>query len=249
MTAPDTSLRARSTQIEADVFCASCGYNLHGQKIWLDERLGFLVCQCPECGRYHPAANGSSANSIWLSRFATGMLIVWIIAIIALSIIFGFIFAGFQAGFASFTQLNNFDGKYAFVIASDKDIAGQAWVIFFGALFGFLAGVLLPIFLWHWSRKWYWLGILVPTIAAAILTPTYLYSDVYHSIIGWIISRIWTLAGIEVFFLLLGTFVGRPIARAIIRAIVPPRPRQLLNFLWLIDGQQPPSPGQPWQNA
>ena len=37
-----------------------------------------------------------------------------------------------------------------------------------------------------------------------------------------------------------GIYLGRPFARAIVSALLPPRVRQFLAFLWLADGKQPP---------
>lgn len=74
--APTIRPLARHPQLETDQFC-DCGYNLHGQVVSRDERLGFMVCRCPECGAFHPAGHGTAARSQWLSRLAVGMLIVW----------------------------------------------------------------------------------------------------------------------------------------------------------------------------
>ena len=67
---------ARHHVIEADQFC-TCGYNLHGQRVDRDERLGFEVVRCPECGRFHPAGHGSTAMRPWLARLAALMLVLW----------------------------------------------------------------------------------------------------------------------------------------------------------------------------
>lgn len=80
--------------IEVDTFCMGCHYNLHGQVVSIDERLGFPVCRCPECGKFHPAGTGVTASAIWVRRFATLLLFVWIAIVLAAVIGIGGIAAG-----------------------------------------------------------------------------------------------------------------------------------------------------------
>jgi hypothetical protein len=40
-----------------------------------------------------------------------------------------------------------------------------------------------------------------------------------------------------------GLLLGRPVARALLRILVPPKPRQHLAFLWTIDGKRLPAEG------
>lgn len=63
--------------IETDSFCAGCGFNLHSQKVWLDERLGLAVCRCPECGKHAVAGMKTTATSQWLRRLALVGSIAW----------------------------------------------------------------------------------------------------------------------------------------------------------------------------
>ena len=74
---PTASLSDDLGVIEGDQFC-TCGYNLHGQRVQRDERLGFAVVRCAECGAFHPAGHGSTATRAWLRRLAGILLVVWI---------------------------------------------------------------------------------------------------------------------------------------------------------------------------
>lgn len=65
--------------IETDAFCDGCGFNLHTQKVWRDDRLGLAVCRCPECGRHHAAGTRTTAGNAWLRRAALAGLIAWLI--------------------------------------------------------------------------------------------------------------------------------------------------------------------------
>lgn len=71
--------------IETDVFCGKCGFNLHTQKVWRDERLGIPICRCPECGAIDAAGRNTASSSLWLKRLALVGMILW------LAIVLGFI--------------------------------------------------------------------------------------------------------------------------------------------------------------
>jgi len=45
-TLPPPLRHQRFPQLETDLFCQTCGYNLHGQPVSRDERLGILICRC-----------------------------------------------------------------------------------------------------------------------------------------------------------------------------------------------------------
>lgn len=86
------TLLSRHVQLETDHFC-DCGYNLHGQRVTRDERLDFMVVRCPECGRFHPAGHGVAARSLWLGRFATFMLVAWLLGLVTFFLAAGFALA------------------------------------------------------------------------------------------------------------------------------------------------------------
>lgn len=83
--------------IETDAFCERCGFNLRSRPVWRDERLGLLVCQCPECGGYQSATGRATALTPWLHRLALLAAIVWVgLSIAYAAALFGSLF-GLQA--------------------------------------------------------------------------------------------------------------------------------------------------------
>lgn len=72
----------RAAHLETDVFCERCGYNLHGQPVERDPRLGLMVCRCPECGGWHAAGRGITSASLWLARLATLVLFLWVLIVL-----------------------------------------------------------------------------------------------------------------------------------------------------------------------
>ena len=64
--------------VETDCYCQGCGYNLRTQAVRRDPRTQLLIARCPECQRYHPAAQATTVGRLWLQRLATLLLFVWI---------------------------------------------------------------------------------------------------------------------------------------------------------------------------
>jgi hypothetical protein len=111
-----------------------------------------------------------------------------------------------------------------------------------GVLAGFVVGLLMVTFLWHWPRRRYALGALLPFLSALFTSCMFSFNSEYRHIRGWSVSRGMLVAGMEMFGMLLAIPIGRSISRGLIRVVVPPRPRQLLAFLWRVDGKdKPPS--------
>ena len=106
---------ARYTQLETDLFCENCGYNLHGQPVNRDERLGILLCRCPECGRFHPAGYRTTATSVWLSRFAAALLGFWLLVVIATVVIAAIVFG-------AITMLHFDMFTYGVQVVNDREV-------------------------------------------------------------------------------------------------------------------------------
>ena len=105
---------------------------------------------------------------------------------------------------------------------------------------GFVGGVLLVVFFWHWSKRRYPLVMLLPFAVAAVVLAVTLMEDEYEFIRGWAISRALMHAALQAAFMYAGIKLGRPIARGLLRMFIPPRPRQVFAFLWRADGKTPP---------
>ncbi len=236
-----------------------------------------MVCRCPECGRFHSAGHRTTATSVWLGRFAGGLLLLWVLIIAS-----AFLLAGITFGAIQFTHIDLYtymitigpDGRRVmwsqnaagstYVYEDDKTPAvvsrsvytlvpptdpryrfNRGWedLILINLLSigsGFAAGVLLVVILWHWQKRRYGWVLAVPLIASAcVLGTIYLFSD-YDFIRGWATRRVLYHAALQCASISLGILLGRPIARAVVRIFIPPRPRQYLAFLWRADGKPMP---------
>ena len=253
----------RHGQIEVDAFCSGCGYNLHGQIVSLDERLGFPICRCPECSRYHPAGAAVTSNSVWLRRFAASLLVVWVLVVLLVCFLLGLAMFGLQTAsvedFLWITavapdgrpaipnpQANN--GNWGYVIVGTNTVVANprfirttqpppnedprniadnhdlAMINVGSILLGFIAGMLLVTFLWHWRRRRYIFGILLPMIAAGFLIAIYCLNDQYETSWAWCVRRLLMTMTIQIAGVLLGIFLGRKVSRTIAQMVIPPRP-------------------------
>lgn len=100
--------------IETDAFCEGCGFNLHSQKVWRDERLGIAVCRCPECGRHAFAGGKTSVLTVWLQRLALLGTLAWgALALMLVLGTFGYAFGIHAAADEGLTyrRLETVDGR------------------------------------------------------------------------------------------------------------------------------------------
>jgi hypothetical protein len=271
---PPVSPLERRGVIEIDAFCTGCFYNLHGQVVAIDERLGIPVCRCPECGKYHPAGTGVTAAGVWVRRFASILLFAWIVAVIGSLIAV----AGAMAGLDAASIGPYIHGYWAAPTGQPVDWSGAGSVIqgtttivknpvyvtelypwtsdstqpgpgligmsllsSASVVLGLIAGTLCVTLLWHWPRPRYFFAVIVSLIPAALVSIPFATSVEYLHLRTQCLERIGTQAALQCLGILLGVIFGRAISRGVIRSIVPPKPRQALAFLWLVDGKPPPA--------
>lgn len=248
-------------QVQTDTFCHSCGYNLHTRPVTRDERLGILICQCPECGRYSAAGQTTTAARAWLNRLATILLTGWVFFLLILfglcSLFLGIVAYGHtmeMVGFRQYTtspyrgvptnRYGYYRLRYEIRQIPPGDVDGQtrhewtqAWLTFFAVLLGLITGVLFASFLWHlreWSKS---LAFLPPLVSCAVVAILWIGNPMTEDIRGWGVMQIGESFLIELIAVGVGLALGRRIARGIVRVLVPPKARQHLAFLWITDGK------------
>jgi hypothetical protein len=129
------------------------------------------------------------------------------------------------------------------------DCEWYEWVVVLASFaLGWGLGVLFSLAGWHWRVGW---------ILAAVPAPLAALPFTY---IGWIHSHsdgygygpvltaserwaFWVAAAhgpVQSSGVLVGLLAGRPVARTVLRVLLPPRPRMHFDFLWFVDGLLPP---------
>ena len=243
--------------LQTDTFCETCGYNLHTQAVIRDKRLGILICRCPECGKWAAAGQGTSAGRVWLNRFGTSLLLIWVMFLMGL-----FSLTTFFLGTLSYGHLSTYiyrewkqvhDPRWPNSMRSveyytlhptaqaDPDDVQNRWTpaILMAStamvLACFLGGA-NSVFLWHirgWRRL---LPLLMPVLAWSGTLMIWITDPASESLHGWGVVRVSTYLMLEWVAMLTGLIGGRMIARGILHLFVPPKLRQHLAFLWTIDG-------------
>jgi hypothetical protein len=153
--------------IQTDAFCESCGYNLNTQAVTKDERLGILICRCPECGRFSAAGKSTSARQPWLNRFGVALLIVWIgfliwafgmLALFQGMIAYGHAFAAVQYPNMTPTTQPTFPGPAWVYVLRDppeneeearRRVIQEVMSAVGCVVLGMIAGGIVSICMWH----------------------------------------------------------------------------------------------------
>lgn len=244
--------------VQTDTFCETCGYNLLTQAVMRDARLGILVCRCPECGRYHAAGKISSAARVWLNRLGTSLLFAWVVFLLLsfglCALFFGMLAYGHTVGLTqvhTFTEPNpHFYGQSRYVARYDvykpspddpeTDARRSQDLMMFTIVTGclsLLTGGAFSTFCWH-LRGWRRYLIFFPALlGCGIDVALWVNDPMTEWVRHWGVRQIgywllFELAGITV-----GIFIGRPVARGVLRILLPARVRQHLAFLWITDGK------------
>jgi len=105
---------------------------------------------------------------------------------------------------------------------------------------GFVLAMLAAVVLYHW-RRW---GYLIPVVAISVgagLLVWGIWRNEQPHLLDWANPHILAHAAAHLAGGLAGILLGRPLARLIATLVLPPRVRQVLAFLWLVDGKEPPA--------
>ena len=226
--------------VQVDAFCAHCSYNLFSQVVSRDQRLGILVCRCPECGRFSAAGNMTTASQRLAQRLATGGLVVYIGFLLGVLALASGILLATQGTYLDDRFRNEFERTdHRQDVATWPELVGAA--ITASALGGVLA-----TFCWHWRRGWRYIAAIVPVplgiLAWRLWTAQGYFVAQKPALMSWGIGALGLIVGLQIAGIIAGEALGRPIARIGLQLLLPARLRQYLGFLWFVDGKMPPSP-------
>jgi hypothetical protein len=219
-----------TASVETDRYCDGCGYNLRLQPVRRDPRTKIPMARCPECGMFHAAGEGTTAGKLWLYRASRILLLLWVVVGWSSAGLIVMIQAGISYSAAEMIGLTFHERNVRMII-----LAATA-----SLLLGLVAAMICRVAFVHW--KWWSFvlaSLLWPTLAAFSVW-FYMGLDTSPRHVNALICVI-GLAGVQTVGGLLGVVVGRPLARAMIVALVPPSARPVLDYLWKIDGRDMPT--------
>ena len=245
----------RHLQLETDLFCFGCGYNLHGQIVTHDERLGFLVCRCPECGRFHPAAMGVSATRPWLARLGVSLIMSWILtALVVIGLLSFFIGLMNYAHFETYTTYanQNYNSATRFrvirnITTNNPGYYDEYWAIrwhyfvAFAAALSTALGVFFAVAMWHVAPARRWRILIWPVVVSLLTFLIWYGNENITSVFSWSVDITFRYMMLNLATMTLGLLIGRPVTRSLCRMLIPPRLLQHVHFLWRCDGLTPPS--------
>lgn len=251
-------------QVQTDTFCAGCGYNLHTRPVMRDERLGILICRCPECGRFSAAGQTATAARSWLNRLATILLTGWVFFLLVLfalcALFLGMLAFGHTMESVGYRPMSmpqprmvngqmvysNYYYRFRYEV---RDISRettddqtrhawvQGWLAFLAVALGLITGILFSSFLWHCRRWIRLLAFLPPLLGCGVSAILWIQNPASEEIRAWGVGQIGEFFLIELLAVVIGLLVGRTFARGLVRVLVPPKARQHLVFLWITDGK------------
>jgi len=285
----ETELRPENweavAQVEVDRYCEQCGYNLTGQIVRLHKQTQVLMVRCPECGKYHAAADSITAGKRWLRRISTLFLLMWFLLVFGAWFAVGFAECGLTVGtLFEFTQQvweylvvdsneqvvqtteggspywqetelvhkletkfppdqgYSVDFKSRRVISPNID-EYRILVILSGVAsfaLGYILAMITVVACHAWRKRSAVFFVLVFALLGLTLNFTIWHYDA-GEITNWGVGY---FGGMFLLFVsggLAGVLLGRPLARAMVFAFLPPRLRCGVSFLWNVDGKEVPA--------
>jgi len=248
---------ARRACIELDRFCEGCAYNLRTLPVYRDDYTGIPVVRCPECGRFQPANDTSTALRPWLHRLTSLLLAVWMLALIA-----GLVSLGMAEGAMSYANLDELTVRGGSRVQRINNTTIRTWsgygplevqtdypyrklfittMLITSSLIAFVCGALAVVVVPHWHRGAYFGLVLAVPIVAGVLVAIIWRYEAPH-LLDWGLPYVMAHMGVQVLGGLLGVIFGRPLARLTVRIFLPTGIRPSLAFLWLADDKPFPRP-------
>ena len=140
--------------------------------------------------------------------------------------------------------------KYVRQVRADDPLDALFVTLVIAASFAvaFVAALATLVVFHHWSRWVYVLAILAGPLAVAVIVAMVWRDEAPH-LFSWGLGYIGYHVLAQVVGGLTGVAFGRPTARGLVRAFVPPSWRAPLAYLWLVDGKKPPGTADAAQRA
>jgi len=232
--------------IETDRFCDQCGYNLRTQSVRREPSTAVLMARCPECGRFHAAADATSATRPWLRRLAGFLLTFWILLVVALILAIGVLefamFAGVADELTGHRRVGNTYEMYVRYGPGDRDYSLFMGFVLAGCVgLGLLTGWITTVACTHWRKYGYYVLVLVLPLLAFVCCLWLWYEECPQHLHSWAKGYALLFMWVEMVGGAIGVLTGRPFARGIVRVVLPPRWRGPLAFLWIADGKELPA--------
>lgn len=225
-------------QIETDRFCDECGFNMRTLPVWRDSRTRLLLAKCTECGRIHHAAALTLAVRTWQSRIGVLFVVLWMALIVAATFLLGTIETALPM--VTLDELTEWSPAGRILKVDFREYPEFMSAVLGGsAAAGFIMVTLYACAAHHWKRVYLVLfAVVLPLIPMTIAWRGWLHEAPHLELWGW--RYILSHTSAQVAGGILAAFFARPVMRLLASAMLPPRSRAALSFLWIADGKPPP---------
>lgn len=226
------------THVETDRFCDRCGYNLRLVPIRREPRTDVPFCRCPECGKFHAANDVSTSGRLWLYRISRILLLLWLTASWGAAAIIVIAQVGIIT--LMFDQARMWMLYGAPHVPAEAKIAVVGTAIVLSLLLGLLTSSICAVGFSHWKWWSFLLAAVIWPTLAVLMVWLYMINNMRNQIDA-ALPFVWLLTGANVIGGIIGIFAGRPLARTMVRALIPPAVWPVLSYLWTIDGKPAPT--------
>jgi hypothetical protein len=222
--------------IETDLFCRTCGYNLHTQRVWRDARLGVILCRCPECGTHESAEVASNIGTMWSRQFGQFVLALWLCVVMA-----GTYWAVSSLSYAQIGYMTLNQATIDRATESERIVA-KAICLGFEAIAGFWLATTISLMLLHRNRAWGYVSAALPILALVWTLVLQETRPPRVTLEGWAsILNLAQIVSYQMSGFLLGAALGRSMVRKIAAWALPPWALRAVSFLWLLEGKELPA--------
>jgi hypothetical protein len=176
----------------------------------------------------------STVRSLWLTRLASTLLVLWVLAVVgAWLMLFGWM-AGMMATHLEITDDwlsgSHYWGRRGFFWELSLIHA-------IGLSAAYLIGLLGAVTMWHVSRYRRLVVLIFPPLAALLVAwgfSSELRSEPSRQTL--LLQNVALVTVVDLGVVLIGLLTGRAVTRWLVKLIIPPRLRVHLAFLWTADG-------------
>lgn len=234
------------SRVQTDMFCHGCGANLYNRPVWRTNETQLLVVRCGRCGKISSANEVLPYRRVWRQRLGLVLMLLWLatlggalLTLVAVELVI-----------LHETPRRNYRSHYGPSYGPSRreigfDWSGTkeelTWAVPTSLIVTFAGGCLLSCAVYHWKMRWHVMAALaVPMIAAALFWLEYSHGRYETWLRTGAMHTIYAITALHMFGGVAGILLGRPVARKVLRVLLPSRSRGFFSFLWRRDGKDVP---------
>ena len=226
------------TVADPDRLCVDCGYPMRGQPVRVEPMTRIALCRCPECGRYMPGDGALAASDLVVRRLAGPLLTLWLLVLFGLAVAAAIaLWIGQVVAYENLPR-NSAPGLgtlLALLLCAAGTVAA-AGALPAALVLTVAAGRAVPMLLLA----------AVPLLAAVAATEAFALAVSRNQ---WNSARLELHPPVRLLLYVIALagalgviYLGRPLARLLLRVVLPAKLLPVFAHLWIRDGLAVPTP-------